>query len=1062
MILSDVAIKNRATVLVLALLVVIAGSYSYRALPREAAPDVPIPIVMVTTAYEGVSPEDIESSVTIKIENELSGLKGVKDITSTSAEGISVITIQFRPDVVIEDALQYVRDRVDLAKAELPIDAEEPSIKEINIADMPIMMVSISGDISPIRLKNIAERLEDEVELVPGVLNVDVVGALEREIRLEINADRLTAYNLSLAEILALIPSENVNISAGGLDTEGMKFNVRVPAEFVDPGEVDSLLLAVRGGIPIYLSDVATVSDTFKDRLTYSRLDSKDSITLTVQKRVGADIIPISDAVKRVVKEGRRIAPKGVRLEVTFDVAKYIRQMVSDLENNILSGLLLVVAVLVLFMGFRTSAIVALAIPMSMLMSFAIILALGYTLNMIVLFSLVLSLGMLVDNAIVIVENIYRHMQMGHSRVRAAILGAREVAWPVITSTGTTCAAFFPLLFWPDIMGDFMKYLPIGVIITLTSSLFVALIVNPTVCAVIAPGGASGPRHDSRFLRAYRSILDLALRHRTATVMLCVLLLIGVIALQAQYGTGFEYFPESDPDRAMINLRLPQGTNIRETNRLMRVVEERISPYLTAEKNRELKHMVTNVGASNEGNAIFGGGSSGPHVGSMTLVFQDYEVRARPSVETLVEIRDLLTDITGAEVKVEKEKDGPPTGAAVTVRIAGKDFNTLQTLSEQSKRMIADVPGLVNLRSDLESARPELVFRVDRRRAMLLGVNTAAIGRFLKTAIFGSNVGTYRQFNDEYDITVRLPLERRVGVQDVFSLRVPNVFGESVPLSSLGDLEYQGGFGTINRLNQKRVVTITADTENRASNLVLADVQKRLATLPLPPEYQIKYAGEKEDQDRDAAFLGRALLIALILIVLILVAQFNSFQVPLIIISTVLLSMIGVLVGLLICRIPFGLIMTGIGVISLAGVVVNNAIVLLAYTRQLQKEGVDLIEAAGRAGQTRLRPVLLTATTTVLGLIPMATGISFDFRNMKLETASMSSQWWNSMAIAVIFGLAFATVLTLVFVPAVYVSLYRLGRKFGFDSLDLEEDEHAATPPPLPRGEIDTDREDVV
>jgi multidrug efflux pump len=344
---------------------------------------------------------------------------------------------------------------------------------------------------------------------------------------------------------------------------------------------------------------------------------------------------------------------------------------------------------------------------------------------------------------------------------------------------------------------------------------------------------------------------------------------------------------------------------------------------------------------------------------------------------------------------------------------------------------------LINLRSDLESTRPELVFHVDRRRAMLLGVNTATIGSFLKTAIFGSKVGTYRQFNDEYDITVRLPLERRIAVEDVFSLSVPNLFGDAVPLSSLGTLEYQGGFGTINRLNQRRVATLTADTEGRASNLVLADVQERLNALDVPAEYRIIYAGEKEYQDKDTAFLLRSLVIAMILIVLILVAQFNSFQVPLIIMSTVILSMIGVLIGLLVCRLPFGLIMTGIGVISLAGVVVNNAIVLLAYTRQLQKEGLDLIDAAGQAGQTRLRPVLLTAATTILGLIPMATGVSFDFRNLQWETASMSSQWWNNMATAVIFGLGFATLLTLVFVPVVYVSLYRLGRKLGFDSLGL-------------------------
>ena len=1042
MILTDAAIKNRATVVVVIALIIIIGAYSYGVLPREAAPDVAIPFVLVTTSHEGVSPEDVESSVTIKIENELSGLKGVKEITSSSAEGMSTILIEFEPDVVIEDALQYVRDRVDLAKPELPEEADEPYIQEINVAEFPIMLVSISGNISPVRLKAIADRLQDRIEQIQGVLNVDIVGDLEREIRLEIDADRLATYDLTVEELLQLIPSENVNISAGGLETERIKFNVRIPAEFVKPEEVDSLMLAVRAGKPIYFTDVATVVDTFKDRISYSRLDGVASITLAVQKRIGADIIPISDAVKAILMEEQAGMPATVKLDVTDDKAKYIRMMVGDLENNILTGLVLVAAVLVLFMGWRSSAIVAIAIPMSMLMSFAIILALGYTLNMIVLFSLVLSLGMLVDNAIVIVENIYRHVQHGETRIVAAVRGAREVAWPVITSTATTVAAFSPMLFWPGMMGDFMKYLPIGVIITLSSSLFVALVISPTICSVAAAGSVKGPGTDRVFVRAYRAVLGAALRHRAITVTSAVLLLAAVGALYARLGKGLEFFPDMDPERGVINLRLPQGTNIRETDRMIRLVENRLKPYLSEFNGQEcpggeIAHAVANVGSSGSTNFVFSEGSSGPHVGNVTLVFQDYEDRKRPSAQAVTEIRTLLADLAGAEVKVEKEKDGPPTGAAVTVRLAGRDFGELKRLSDKAKVLIADVPGLVNLRSDLEMARPELIFRVDRQRAMLLGVNTAVVGQFLQTVIFGSKVGTYRQFNDEYDITVRLPRDRRVDVEDIFALRVPNRWGQSVPLSSLGSLDYRGGFGTINRLNQKRMVTLTADAEGRLSEKVLADAQKRLATLRLPPGYAITYAGEKEEQEKAQSFLSKAFFITLLLIIMILVAQFNSFQIPVIIMTTVLLSLIGVLMGLLVCGMPFGVIMTGIGVISLAGVVVNNAIVLLAYTRQLQDRGLGLIEATIEAGQTRLRPVLLTAVTTILGLLPMATGISMDFARMRLVTRSMSSQWWSSMAIAVIFGLAFATVLTLVVVPTLYVSCQRIAAAMGFRRLVL-------------------------
>jgi len=1031
MILSDAAIRNRTTVGVLVVLIVLTGTYSYVSLPREAAPDVPIPIILITTAYEGVSPEDIESAITLKIEKELAGLKGLKEIQSSSAEGISVITVQFLPEVVIEDALQYVRDRVDLAKPELPDGAEEPGIKEINIAEFPIILISISGDLSPVRLKAIADELEDAIEQMPGVLGVDVTGDLEREIRLEIDPDRIAAYGLTIPELLRLIPSENVNISAGALETDGVKFNVRVPAEFVDPGEVDHLLLSVRDGKPIYLADVARVTDTFKDRVGYSRLDGAPSITVAVKKRVGANAVEVADRVRAILDEARKRVPEGVRFDITDDVSKYIRIMVRDLENNILSGLVLVLVVLWLFLGSRVSTIVALAIPLSMLISFTLVQALGHTLNMIVLFSLVLALGMLVDNAIVIVENIYRHIQLGHTRVKAAMMGTAEVAWPVIASTATTIAAFSPMLFWPDVMGDFMKYIPITLIITLSSSLLVAMVISPTVCSVFAPRVLKKQKGGRKnwFIRGYSRMLTLALRHRLVTLALAFLLLAGLGLLYQKRGAGTEFFPAMDPDRAMINIRSPQGTNIRESDRLARIVEERLRPF-----KEDLEHVVTNVGSGGQSTG-FGGGGAGPHVANLTLVFYDYEVRKRPSAQAVIDIRRALADIAGPEIKVEVPDEGPPSGPPVAVRVIGKDFKTLEVLSEQARRMIADVPGLVNLQSDLEATRPELVFRVDRRRAMLLGLNSATIGSFLKTAFFGAEVGTYREFNDEYDITIRLPVSQRVNIDDLFRLRVLAPAGAAVPLSSLGHFEYRGGLGTINRIDQKRVVTVSADTEGRLGADVLKDVQARLAELELPPGYEIRYAGEREEEEKAQAFLSKAFVIALLLIVLILVTQFNSLIVPFIIMTTVLLSLVGVLAGLLICGMPFGIIMTGVGVISLAGVVVNNAIVLLDYTRRLQKRGLELLQAVIQAGETRLRPVLLTATTTILGLIPMATGFSFDFHKFAWSTRSQMSQFWRSMAIAVIFGLAFATVLTLVVVPTLYATFHGIAARLGLGGL---------------------------
>jgi len=729
-----------------------------------------------------------------------------------------------------------------------------------------------------------------------------------------------------------------------------------------------------------------------------------------------------------------------VKFDITYDMSEMVRNMVADLENNIASALILVTGVLLLFLGWRPSTIVALIIPLSMLITFFLVQALDYTLNMVVLFSLVLVLGMLVDNAIVIVENIYRHLQLGYARTEAAILGAREVAWPVITSTFTTVCAFFPMIFWPGIIGDFMKYLPITLTLGLLASLFVGLIFNPVVCSVWA-----GTRHSPRrkrhwFLDGYRRVLQLGLQNPGLVLFLALGLLFGVATVYGKIGPGTEFFPETDPERAVVDIRAPQGTNIHETDRIARLVEQRLEPY-----SPWLEHVITNVGSAG-GTMNLTASVGGSHMANVTLVFYDFAERERPSREIIAEVREALADISGAEIKVESEEGGPPTGAPVTVRIIGEDFQTLEQLSAEAQRLIAAVPNVVNLRSDHEGTRPELAFTVDRRVAMLLGVNTATVGNFLKMAIYGSKVGTYRQYNDEYDITVRLPLADRVNVDDLYRLRIPNNAGHAVPLSSLGEFKYQGGFGTINRVDQKRVITLTADAEGRLGTEVLADVQAQLSKLDVPLGCEIRYAGEKEEQDKAQAFLSKAFVIAILMVTMVLVIQFNSLLIPLIIMTTVILSLIGALIGLLICDLPFGIIMSGIGVISLAGVVVNNAIVLLAYTRQLQRRGMDLVTAATEAGVTRLRPVLLTATTTIIGLTPMAVGVSFDIHTFSWATRSESTQWWRNMAVVVIFGLGFATILTLVVVPSLYVMLNRMAARLGCRGVPVEQPTQGPVP----------------
>jgi len=1038
-ILSNAAVRNRTTVLVLVVLIILAGVRSYLTLPRESFPDVEAPFIQITTIYQGVSPEDIETSVTTKIEKTLTNLKGLKEITSVSREGMSIITVELLPSVTVEDALQRVRDKVDLAKGDdFPPDAEEPILTEINLAEFPIMMVSISGTIPPVVLKEVADQLEDAIEAVPGVLEAEIIGGLTREIRLEIDPDRVAAYDLTIDELINLVPAENVNTSAGSLETEGMKFNVRVPAEFDRPIDIDTLVLAIRNGRPIYLTDVGRVNDTFEDIESISRLNGTPSITVAVRKRIGADILLIAGAVRQILDEAERLAPQGVEFTVTMDQSEETLRMNRDLENNILSGLILVLIVLVLFMGVRTSLIVALAIPLSMLMSFAIVAMLGYTLNMMVLFSLILALGMLVDNAIVVVENIYRHRQLGGGRLEAAMSGAAEVAWPVIASTATTIAAFSPMLLWPGMMGDFLKYLPATLIATLASSLFVAMVISPVICTFVHNVNVRSGDRRHWFLRAYQVFLRGALHHPGLTIAGAFLVLVGSIAIYGFFGRGMVFFPDMDPNNGVINVRCPQGTNIHHTDEIIQEVERRVQPWLDS---GDLKYVVANVGSG--GGMSITGNSNGPHIGNLTLSFKDFEDRATASEDILDEIRKRVANIPGAEIKVEGEKGGPPTGEPVTIEISGEDFDKLKTLSDQVKQMILPVPGLVSLRSDYEASRPELVFLVDRRRAKLTGVNTSLISRYLKAALFGREVGTYRQFNDEYDITVRLPVDERNDLNDLFRLRVPNIHGKAVPLSTLGEFKYTGGFGDITRKDRKRVITVTGRNRGRFPNEVLADVRSIIQAntdtgeLKVPLGYSIDFAGEQEEQAEAMDFLFlMALPLACLGIVLILVMQFNTLSAPLIIMTTVLLSTVGVFLGLAVCQIPFSAIMTGIGVISLAGVVVNNAIVLLDYTRQLQRRGRELIDAIVEAGTTRLRPVILTAVTTIMGLIPMATGWSIDFRTFTFETRSESSQWWSSLAVAVIFGLAFATLLTLVIVPTLYYLLFRAAARHGFGGLE--------------------------
>jgi CzcA family heavy metal efflux pump len=1017
MILSNAAIDRRTTVYVLLGLIVVAGLYSYTVLPRESNPEVIIPRILVTIQYTGVTASDMESLITIPVERQLAGLSGVKSIESDSSEGMSFIDIEFEADEDIDTALQRVRDKVDQAQSDLPVDAEEPVIREVNVSEMPIMYLSLTGDVGMAVLTNFAEDLEDSLEAIRGVLDVKVVGGVEREIQIIVDPSRATEYAISMADLIQLAQVENVNIPAGSMEMGTAKFSVRVPGEFRSAAEIENLVVKAGDAGIVYMRDIATIRDGFKDVETISRVNGTPAVTLSISKRAGENVVSTADEIHRVIEEYKNRILPGMNILVTLDDSIEIRDMVAELENNILSGLILVMIIMFLFLGFTNAVLVALAIPLSMLIAFTALFISGTTLNMVVLFSLILALGMLVDNGIVVVENIFRHVQDGMPAVEASKRGAGEVAWPIITSTLTTVAAFAPMFFWPGIFGSFMFYLPQTVTVVLFGSLFVGLIVNPALASLFlhrhARAAVRAQRRKHLVLRAYGSLLRLALRWRMVTVVGAATLLV-VIAMIYLSGAEIEFMPSTEPRRAMIDVDCPQGTNLATTDAIVRQVEEIVQPYA-----HEVEFIISNVGSRGESQFSFGGGGSS-HIGRVTLDFPKLaDAKVMPS--TIVEaVRKELRGIAGAELRVDVDQMGPPTDPPINVEISGDEFEVLAEMAQRVQDEIVNVPNLVDLRDDYEKGNPELRVRVDRQQALLTGLSTQFVGHAVETAIKGRKAGEYREGDDEYDVTVQFPRKFREDLNNLEAMAIVNLQGAPVPFSSVAALEQGTGLGTITRINRKRTVTVMAEVQGRPGAEVLRDVQEKLAGYSLPAGYRLAFTGENEEQQESQTFLMNAFVVAVFLIALIMVSQFNSLLQPLIILSSVVLSLAGVFLGLYIFDMPFDIIMAGIGCISLAGVVVNNAIVLIDFINQLRREGYTADEAVVTAGMTRFRPVMLTAVTTILGLIPMAAGVSFDFRNMEWIIGGESSQWWGPMAIVIIFGLSFATLLTLVVVPILY------------------------------------------
>ncbi|MDR2428710.1 MAG: efflux RND transporter permease subunit, partial [Candidatus Margulisbacteria bacterium] len=1011
--------------------IVLSGWGAYTSMPREAFPQVELPYIMVYTLYPGVAPEDMENLVSRPLENQIKSISGIKHLNSTSAESYSMLFIEFVPEVNVDDALQKVRDKVAMTRQELPTDVEEPQVQEVSFDNFPILTISLFGDYGLNRLKKIADDFQSEFESVNGVSGVTVIGGYTREIQVVVNPARLKAYNFSYDQFSAAVKAANVNIPGGALDIGARSYLLRIPNEFTSVEDIRNTVLGVFHGETILLKDVADVRDTNKKQTSLSRTDQKDSVTLTVKKRSGGNIIEVANNVKKIIERAQPSLPKGTQIEYIMDMSKQIDSQVDNMENTLILSLLLVICVLYFFMGFRNAAIVATVIPLSMLITLMVIQTLGFTLNFIVLVSLTILLGMLVDNAVVVVENIYRLLNEGKDRWTATVEGASEVLVPVLTSTLTTVFAFLPLAFWSGMIGQVLRYLPVTISVGLLASFAVAVVFNPVISQVFLHSHTKADEHEhpnlpqrvdnwldnfknkyyERWLRwaidNYRKVLGLA----AAAFLVSIFLLSGMPK---------ELFPSTDPEEFMIDIKMPSGTRLETTDALVRKIE---AVLLEEENLRDISRFVSNVGNTGAG---FSGGSDDATTARLTVSFKERRRLSAPPLKIVDKIRAQATRFPGAEIVVSAEQMGPNAGSPISIVVAGEDFGVLERLGDEIRTIMHRTPGVVNIQTNLSTGRPEVQVLIDRTKAALYGFSPAQVALEVRTAFYGTVAAKYREGDDEYDIVVKLDDAEKFSTQTLRNLTLLSNTGEHVPLTKLATIKMSAGLESVRREDYSRVLKITAATESGVLPFVaMKNIQKEIAQLQMPTGYVVRYTGENEEMMQSFSFLGAALRTALLLVLIVLVAQFNSFYVPMIILLTVALSTIGMVFGLKVTNQPFGML-AFIGLISLAGIVVNNGILLLDFV-QLQKNqdaggSTDeqrkqtLIEAC----KIRLRPVLLTSITTALGLMPLLFGIGVNFKKLRIDFADPGAMMFRPMASVIFFGLMISTVLTLIVVPVVY------------------------------------------
>jgi multidrug efflux pump len=1042
--LTKIALKNPVAVIVLAAIIFISGVVSFFGLRRESFPEIKIPYIFVTTVYPGANPPEIENLITEKIEDKLDGIDGVKQMTSSSNESFSNIFMEFDPSVKVEDALRRVKDKVDQAKGDLPTDAEDPITQELNFSSIPIFNIALYADYDMERLESIADNLKDRMAKISGVLESKVQGKRDKEIAVDVDPALLRQYGLTLHDISQAISTQHTNIPGGTMKTGGFRFSIKVTGELQDPEEFNDLVVRSQNGKNIRVRDIAKVAFTYtRDRQSISRTNGKPSLSVTVAKRTGEDIVRIVAEAKKILVEEQANWPAGTHCEIVYDMSKNIKQMVDELQNHLLMGILLVLLVLSFFLGTRNSIFISTAIPFSMCMGFIVLNYMGVTLNMVVLFSLVMALGMLVDDGIVVVENIYRHLGMGKDRFRAALDGTKEVMVPVFTATVTTVAAFAPVLWMPGIMGGFLKYLPITVGITLSGSLFVAFVFNPVFASLSMTNKEAQKLEEKgtkgwfeRFKDFYRRLLRFLLGRHWIVAVICAIFVISGIVMYGKFGPGVVFFPVIEPEVASVQVEGPLSQDIAITDATLRKPES--VALAMPESIASVKTISTIVGTGKSSRITSGAAES--HKGYFDVVFKDYEERKVPSYLTMKWMEDSLPKLTpGWKLQVIKQQNGPPTGKAVELVIGGDDYKQLSWMADSVKKILSATPGLTNATYDYDPARPEIRVDIDREQAKRLGFSTLDVASAVRGAIYGNESGKFRVGKNEYKIMVRLAPEIREN-QNGLNEIVISKDGKEAPLPSVAVFNQGVNIASIKHVDGKRAIQVTAELspgqkdERGPKALAMSAIKK----IRPPIGYSISPGSGNKMQKESSDFLVKAFFIAMGLVFLTMVFQFNSLFQPVLILIGILLSVGGVFWGLLIVNkyiaflnmlagakgqmqgVTFAILMSGVGIIALAGVVAKNSIVLIDFMNKLKASGRSLEEAVIEGGATRLRPVLLTAITAMIGLLPMATGIGIDFLHLGFITRSETTMWWAPMAWAIFWGLLFNTLLVLIVTPTFY------------------------------------------